>query len=55
MKFNFINAWKNRAKQDDKFCLKLRLGILTIIEVSSDFSDNYLRLMIFNVGVEINK
>ena len=55
MKFNFINAWKSGAKQDDKFCLKFRLGILTIIEVSSDFSDKYLRLIVCNIGMEINK
>ena len=55
MNFNFINSWKSGAKQDDKFCIKLRLGILTLLEVSSDFSDNYLRLIVFNVGMEITK
>tara|TARA_R110002020_G_scaffold56171_4_gene155641 strand:+ start:2778 stop:2954 length:177 start_codon:yes stop_codon:yes gene_type:complete len=55
MKFNFINSWSSGAKQDDKFCVKLRLGILTILEISSDFSQNYLRLIVFNIGMEINK
>ena len=55
MKFNFINSWKSGAKQDDKFCLKFRLGIFTIIEVSSDFSQNYLRLIVCNIGMELTK
>jgi|7_EtaG_2_1085326.scaffolds.fasta_scaffold139675_3 hypothetical protein len=55
MKLNYINSWSSGAKQDDKFCVKLRLGILTILEISSDFSQNYLRLIVFNIGMEINK
>jgi len=55
MKFNFINSWSSGVKQDDKFCVKLRLGILTILDISSDFSQNYLRLIVFNIGVEITK
>lgn len=55
MKFNFINSWNSGAKQDDKFCIKLRLGILTIFEMSSDCSDNYLRLIVLNIGTEITK
>lgn len=55
MKYNFINSWKSGAKQDDKFCIKFRLGVLTLFELSSDFSDNYLRLIVFNIGMEITK
>jgi hypothetical protein len=55
MKYNFINSWESEAKQDDKICLKLRLGKLTIIEISSDFSDNYLRFIFLNLGFEVTE
>jgi hypothetical protein len=55
MKYNFINSWESEVKQDDKVCLKLRLGKLTIIEISSDFSDNYLRFIFLNLGFEVTE
>ena len=54
MKYNFINSWESGAKQDDKFCLNFRLGKFTLIEISSDFSENYLRFIFLNLGVEIS-
>ena len=55
MKINWINSWKAGNKQDDKFCIKFRVGTLTLLEISSDFSQKYLRLIILNVGVELGK
>ena len=55
MKTNWINSWKAGNKQDDKFCVKFRLGTLTLLETSSDFSQKYLRLILLNVGVELGK
>ena len=55
MKTNWINSWNVGNKQDDKFCVKFRLGTLTLLETSSDFSQKYLRLILLNVGVELGK
>ena len=55
MKTNFINSWRAGNKQDDKFCVKIRLGIFTIVEISSDFSQNYLRIILLNIGFELGK
>ena len=55
MKIDWINSWKSGVKQDDKFCVKVRLGIFTLVEISSDFSQHYLRLIVCNIGMEITK
>jgi len=55
MKLNFINSWASGSKQDDKLMIVVRLGKLTLIEISSDISSKFLRLIVFNVGIEITK
>lgn len=50
-----INSWKSKNKNQDRFEIKIRFGFLTVLEVFYDMSDNKLRLMIFNLGIEIGK
>lgn len=47
----FINGWKYIQKDTNRFELKLRVSLLTIVEVSIDLSDKKFRLMALNFGV----
>jgi len=51
-KLNWINSWKSNAKKN-KGCLNFRLWKVTLFEVS--LQEKKLRLIVFNVGVEIRK
>ena len=53
MKFNFINGWKSKAKQEDKVQIKLRISKVTVINIQFDLSKKALRLEIANLGIEI--
>jgi len=47
-----VNSWKAKNKQSDKFSLKLRLGLLTVIDIYGDFSRRTFGLMVFNFGIK---
>ena len=49
---NFINSWKSKNKQLDKFTILCRLSSLTIFELSIDFSAKTYRLVLLNFGIE---
>jgi hypothetical protein len=48
----FINSWKSKVKQNDKFICKLRIGKLSIFELIGDTSSKRLRIVLFNFGLE---
>jgi hypothetical protein len=50
---NFINSWKSKNKQFDKFTILCRISSLTIFELSIDFSSKSLRLVLLNFGIEL--
>ena len=55
MKFRLINSFKSYVKQNDKIIFILRLGILTIFEISFDKSDKYFKFLLLNLGFKISK
>jgi hypothetical protein len=42
------NSWKNKAKQSDKFALKLRIGKLDIINFEADISRRFVMFTFMN-------
>jgi len=50
-----INSWKSVNKNKDRIEFKIRIGFITIFDFFYDLSDNKLRLIIFNLGIEIGK
>jgi hypothetical protein len=48
----FINSWKSRTKQWDKFCIKFRIGKITVFDFYGDFSRKQFGISIFNIGVK---
>jgi hypothetical protein len=48
----FINSWKSKVKQNDKFICKLRIGKLSIFELIGDTSSKRVRFVLFNFGLE---
>lgn len=52
---DFINSWKTKSKQWDKFALKLRLGKLTIIDIYADISRKQYGISLFNLGIKADK
>ena len=52
----FVSPLKSlKSKQNDKFVLELRLGKLTIVEFSYDFSKKSFRLELFNLAIQSEK
>ena len=49
----FINSWKSSSKQNDKVLICLRIGKVTVFELSFDKSDKKFSLMILNIGLAI--
>jgi hypothetical protein len=47
----FINGWKYLWKDSDRVEVKLRGGLLTVVDVYIDFSDRRWRLVVLNFGV----
>ena len=54
MNANFINGFLKGNKQCDKYCVCVRLGRFTLFNLSFDFSDRRVRLMILNIGVDVS-
>lgn len=42
------NSWNNKAKQWDKFALRLRLGKVDVINFEADISRKFFSLTIMN-------
>ena len=47
----FINGWNYMYKDVDRFHFGLRIGILTVYELSCDVSSGTWRFMLLNLGV----
>ena len=47
----FINDWSSNAKQTDKIALEVRIGSLTIFELSLDASSKSFRLTVLNFTI----
>jgi hypothetical protein len=47
-----VNSWTSTRKQRDKFEFTLRMGRLTVFEISTDISSNATRLIFLNIGIQ---
>ena len=46
-----INGWKYLWKDADRVEVKLRVGLLTVIDIYIDFSERKRRFVVLNYGV----
>lgn len=46
----FANGWKSKNKQGDKFILKIRIGLVTLLDFYYDHSKKLFGFMIMNLG-----
>jgi len=49
----FLNGWKNRRMQWDKFEFRFRLGAIDVIRIKYDHSDRYFEVRIINLGFNL--
>ena len=42
------NSWKNKAEQNDKFALRLRVGKVDVINFEADISRRFIMLTLMN-------
>lgn len=47
-----VNSWTSTRKQKDKFEFTLRIGKLTIFEISIDISSKTTKLVFLNIGMQ---
>jgi hypothetical protein len=47
-----VNSWTSTRKQKDKFEFILRIGKLTVFEISVDISSKTTRLIFLNIGMQ---
>ncbi len=47
-----INSWTSTRKQKDKFEFTLRIGKLTVFEISVDISSKSTKLIFLNIGMQ---
>jgi len=47
----YTNGWKYLWKDTNRFELKLRLGLLTVLELYADCSDRKWKVVLLNFGV----
>lgn len=52
MKFDYINSWKSKKKQWDKYAIKIRIGKLTFFDFYYDHSRRQFGMILFNLGVK---
>jgi hypothetical protein len=49
----FVNGWKARNKQWDKWELRIRLGAIDVLRFKYDHSDKYFEFRILNLGGKV--
>jgi hypothetical protein len=47
-----VNSWTSTRKQKDKFEFTLRIGKLTVFEISMDISSKTTKLIFLNIGMQ---
>ena len=53
MKLDYINSWKKGNKRVWIGDICVRLGRITVFELSWDFKLKFIRLMVLNFGAEL--
>ena len=53
MKLDYINSWRKGNKRVWMGDIRLRLGRITLFQLSWDFKGRSLRLMVLNFGAEL--
>jgi len=48
------NGWKSKKKQGGKFILKVRIGILTLLDFYYDHAKKQAGFTLFNFGIKKN-
>ena len=47
------NSWTSPNRQADKFEIKVRISVVTLFQISLDFSRKYYHLTILNFGITL--
>jgi hypothetical protein len=47
-----VNSWTSTRKQKDKFEFTLRIGRVTVFEISTDITSKTKRLIFLNIGIQ---
>lgn len=48
----FINGWRFIAKDHDRVHIKIRISVLTILELYWDMTQQKWRVVVLNFGIE---